>query len=324
MKRIISVILAVVMLMSVAMISASAAKVEEAATGTSGMVYFDATGWNNVTKVYCHIWVRGGDSFYGWASKDEECEQIDSSLWGYDLAKLDASTTVSGGMKSGVDYCIIFSANTKVQTYDMTFGLGCVDDIAYITGDKIENPVDSQKTAFGAAWTDNGSKYGSHLAITSIGNIVGKVLCPNEKGYAVIGDWLPTYYASPNVDPVKALTSAFPKFSIDTVEELALAYAYIEDNAKDLKDKDLATCKSQLEKAFAAAYPDKVKEAEKNNDGKNDGGLLNEETIKEAQNNVDQSGTGKDGVDPTFLFTLLAVMLVASVAVVATRKKREE
>lgn len=322
MKKLISVVLAVVMLMSVAtlaMTSVSAATTNNASTGTSGTIYFDSTGWNNVNDVYCHIWVRGGDAFYPWMNPSEKCEKVSGNLWSYDLSKLDAATQVTGGMKSGVDYCVIFVANTRVQTYDTTFNLSCVDDIAYLTGNKIENPVDSNKSSYEAVWTDNSSSFGPHLAITSIGNIVGKVLCPNEKGYKVIGDWLPSYYTGVHVDPVETMASCFAKFGVDTVEELAMSYNYMLENNPAETQETYDKWKSQLEEAFAIAFPEKSKEAE--DSGKD---LLNDDELEDAKNAVNQSGTGDDGVDYTVLFILLGVMLVAGTTVVVTRRRRED
>ena len=243
MKRIISIALALVMVLSVAVVAVSAAEVNEPIVGAEGNnsagadtsnstsgsgnnIYFNASGWNNVTTVYCHIWKRGGDAFFSWQSRNEKCTK-DGDKWAYDIDKVNSSTTVEGGLKSGEDYCIIFSCNTGKQTYDCTFDKACAGDTLKLTGKMIENPVDSEKKADEAVWTNNSSKYGPHLALTTIGNIVGKMLCPNEKGTEVIGDWLPIFYKSQYVKPVDALASAFPKFGIKTADDITTIYNYI-------------------------------------------------------------------------------------------------
>ena len=122
-KRILAIAIAVVLVMSMAVVAVSAADTDSASagaevsnsagadtsnsgTGAGKLIYFDASKWNNVNLIYCHIWERGGDAFYSWQSKAEGCtkDKSNPNLWAYDLSKLDASTTVSGGLQPGKDY----------------------------------------------------------------------------------------------------------------------------------------------------------------------------------------------------------------------------
>ena len=252
MKKLLCVILAVMMLLSAAVVTSSAADTSNSTTGSGDLVYFDASGWKNVTQIYCHIWKRGGDAFLGWQLKKEKCTKVSGNKWSFDLANLNASTTMSGGLKSGEDYCIIFSAQTGKQTYDATFDKNCIGDTLKLTGETVENPVKSEKTADEAVWTNNAAKYGPHLSITSIGNVVGSKLCPNEKGTEVIGDWLPTYYKSKNFNVINALANALPKFDIKTSGDLTDVYKYIVGKNTG---EDTAVIKDMLERAFVKAYP---------------------------------------------------------------------
>ncbi len=219
-KKILSCLLAAALLCSIAVPA-------NALDPLPTMIFLDTTGWKNVTTVYCHIWERGGDAFFGWQMKKEKCVDCGNGIYSYDVSTLDASDNISGGVDEAKDYCVIFSTNTGAQTYDATFGVECLGDTLKLTGEQIENPVDSEKTAREAVWTDNSGKYGPHLALTSIGNVVGSVLCPHENGIEVIGDWLPTYYRSSFVDPVKALREAYPKFSIEDIEDIDAINDYI-------------------------------------------------------------------------------------------------
>lgn len=316
MKKFISIVLAVLMLMSVAALSASAASVDNESTGTSGTIYFDASGWNNYSGIYCHIWSIGGDAFFDWQGNGELCEEVGGGVYAYDLSKVDSSTKVSGGIKSGVDYCVIFSANTGVQTYNTTFDMSCVDDMVVKTGNSVENPVDSEKTAYEAKW-ESSTTCGPHLEITSIGNIVGSKLGANESGAEAVGKWLVDYGAVPTIDVEAVLKEAYPKFGINTVEEINLIYAYVEENNVLLSEQNLKDIQGNLFNVLKELYPDEVGDKELDE-------VINEEKQKEAQNNVDQSGTGKDGADHTALFVILSVMFVAGLTVIATRKKRED
>jgi hypothetical protein len=225
-----------------AVVCASAADTSGSSSGAGSTIYFDASGWENVETVYCHIWKRGGEAFYTWQSKKELCKSVGDNIWAYD----------SPTLKSGEDYYIIFSCNTGKQTYECTFGTPCFGDTLKLTGNKVENPVDSEKKADEAVWTKS-SSYGPHLAFTSIGNIVGKYLCPNEKGTEVIGDWLPTYYLSRYVnDKVSSLANAYPVFGIKSKDDIAEIYNYI---LRKKTGEDQSAMSSILWNAFAKAYP---------------------------------------------------------------------
>ncbi len=212
-------------------------------------IYFDASGWKNVTQVYCHIWERGGDAFYTWQTKKEKCT-YENGKWAYDTNSLKSSSDLPNGMESDKDYCIIFSCNTGIQTYDCTFGTPCFGDTLKLSnGVRVENPVDSEKFVDEAVWEKNSNAYGPHLAFTSIGNIIGQFLCPNETGIEVIGDWLPTYYKSPYVkQPVEALVNAFPKFGIKTFDDVTAIYKYI---VAKKTGEDEAAMKSILNEAYS-------------------------------------------------------------------------
>jgi len=345
-KRILSVALAILMVMAMAAVAVSAAEVSnpagadttDAATGTSGKIYFDASKWNNVTQIYCHIWINGGDQFYGWKSAEEKCKNVSGSLWEYDLSALDGSSYISGGLKAGEDYCLIFHADTGLQGYDTTFGLECIGDRATMTGNQIENPIDSEKKGYETVWSKNSSKYGPHFAISSIGNFLGKVLCPNESSTKVIGDWLINYSDSQYCDPVEVLAKALPKFGVKDVTTV-MAYIMTQDLGISNPDK----MQKQLEEAYKAAYGeevtidtnevDKKKEEIKNNGGST-AGVSSDEPSENAGttgsgstgvsgSGSNSSGTGSDGQNDTILFVLAAIMLVAAGAFVATRKRTE-
>lgn len=350
-KRILAVALAIVMVMSMAVIAASAAEVSNSAgadtsseaTGTSGVLYFDATGWNNVSQIYCHIWVNGGDAFYAWKASAEKCTKVSGSLWSFDLSILDDSTTVSGGLKAGEDYCVIFHADTGLQTYDATLGTACIGDRMKLTGEKIENPVDSEKEGYEAVWSKNSAKFGPHLAISSVGNFLGDVLCPNESGTKVIGDWLVAYSDSQYCDPVEVLAKALKKFNVKDIEAV---YAYI--LTKDLGISNPDTMLDQLEKAYTKAYGqkatiDKTAAEKKSQTIKDNGGDTSSVSQDEAESSSSSSttsgstggsgstttssqnysGSANDGQEDTLFFVLAAVMLLAAGAFVVSRKRTE-
>lgn len=337
MKRILSIVLAAMLLvatMAVAM-PTSAAEVADEATG-AGFIKFDASKWNNVKSVYAHIWVNGKDSFFPWgASENTACENVVGSIWQYDLSKLSNSTTVSGGFASGKDYCVIFHADTKVQTYDLTFGTECVGDIAIVTGNMVENPVDSEKEGYEAVWKNNASKYGPHRAITSIGNFVGKKLCPNEKATVVLGDWIVTYPAtSQYCKPEEVLAKAMQEFKVKDIDAIS---AYVRTK-EDIGLASVDEVDKYLSKAYKIAYPN---ETEKVVNTENVDNLVNkiedgadieditsdnepsENAPVSSTTNKDVSGSDKDGENDVILFILAGVMLLAAGVFVTTRRRED-
>lgn len=331
-KRILSLTLVALMLVAMAAVSfsVSAAEATDAATG-AGVIKFNSSKWNNVKAVYAHIWINGGDSFYPWGkTKDTQADHVQGPIYQYDLSKLNKSAEISGGLKSGVDYCIIFHADTGVQTYDLTFGLECVGDTAKVTGKMIENPVDSEKQGYEAVWTNNTSKYGPHRAITSIGSFVGSKLCPNEEGAKVIGDWIIKYPStSQYCKPEEIVAKAMKEFKVKDIDAIS-GYVRQKD---DIGLANVDEVDKYLAKAYKIAYGEEKKvdttKAEEKADKieKNDGnveGVSDDApttTPSGGSNNV--SGTDNDGESDTILFVLAGLMILAAGAFVATRKREE-
>jgi LPXTG-motif cell wall-anchored protein len=271
-------------------------------------------------------------------TKKEKCTK-EGDLWAYDCSKVS--------LKSNEDYCLCFAADpSKIQTYDTTFSEKCFGDTVKLTGNKIENPVDSEKKADEAVWTKNSGSYGPHLAFTSIGNIVGSKLCPNEKGTEVIGDWVPTYYKSTYIkDKVATLAKAYPRFGIKDANDITTIYAYI---LQKKTGEDEAAMKKLLEDAFAKAYPSKkgvkidTKKAKSQAESiKKSGGHVTSSSSSSAgsssagasgsssgssysSGSSNSSGSGSDGEEDTIFFVLFGVMAAAAGVIFVTRRKRTE
>lgn len=180
-KRILSLVIAVLVIASVAVVSASAAETDAAATGagvTSGKIYFQIptdskNGWKSFKTVYCHIWAYNGEgdtqTWLSWQSKKEKCTDEGNGVWSYDVSK------TGNTFYEGKTYCIIFSNDTGLQTYDTLFYVDAIGDTAYTTGEMFENPVDSEKSALGV-WFKNHKNYGPLFQITSSGKVQGNAI----------------------------------------------------------------------------------------------------------------------------------------------------
>ncbi len=235
-KKLIALLLSVLMIASVSSVAAYA-------EGEDTNIYFDATSWEGATVIYCHLWAVGEDAFFNWQSKKEACKKVadKDGIFSYDLSKLE------GLDFDAKDYCVIFSANTGSQTYDITLGASCLGDTLKVVDEMIENPMDSEKKAFSATWENNSANFGPHRAITSIGNIVGTSFCPHETAEEVLGNWLVNYYNSTFMDVEACLANACTEFGI-TADKYTAIMDYV--NAKAAEGTEVEVIDAMLKKAL--------------------------------------------------------------------------
>ncbi len=199
-KRILSLALVAIFMLSIAVVATSAAQVEiadngaeavaevgaesPAETGASTTISFDAnsTGWKNFDKIACYIWEYGGDPVIQWAADKGDMKNAGDGIWTYDFTAKKIS------LDDSKDYGVIFYSKIKgsaaMQTFDLLISNECLGDTAYCTGDSVENPADSNKTSQVAVWKNKDkSVYGPIKTITSIGNIVGDCIPPHSSAY---------------------------------------------------------------------------------------------------------------------------------------------
>ena len=176
MKKILSMVLVLMLALSCLAVAGLSAT-DEFTSSEEPIIYFEVPeNWEDVAKVFCHIWpYGGGDALANWASKKESCKATDvEGVYSYDISKV-------GGLEEGVTYCVIFGATTsngsEIQTYNTIFDTNCFGDTLYCDETIYENPADSAKTCRAAFWKNQDKTvYGPELQITSIGNIAGEAL----------------------------------------------------------------------------------------------------------------------------------------------------
>ena len=189
-KKILSFALVLAMILSVAIVAASAAETPAevgadapAETGAGNVISFDPStaGWKNYDYISFHIWAIDDPNFTGfdWGGKKQRGTDDDGDgIWSYDL---DAHGLT---IQSGYQYCVIFYSSTGAQTYNLLFGTPCIGKKAYCDGTNFENPEDSNKTAQAAVWEGvSASTYGPELKVTSIGNVVGTCCAASTTPY---------------------------------------------------------------------------------------------------------------------------------------------
>lgn len=210
MKKIFSFLLTIAFVISFSTVMTTASATDSVSTntgintlGSSGKVYFEKPSVWEGTTFYTHIWEsENGTSFYGWRTKKEKMTEEDGKLY-YDLSILsDPSAQLSGGLKPGVDYTIMFCDDIGNETCGLMFNTNCIGDTAYITSYEkaFENNIDSTKHSYPIAWKLNGKKYGIPLQITSVGTIQGQFVTPEMTPAKIISEWDKSYPSYPNKD----------------------------------------------------------------------------------------------------------------------------
>lgn len=181
-------------------LAVSAASTDEN-VGEGTKIYFDidSTGWENYTTIYCHIWrADGTGEWTNWQTRKEICTKEDNGLYSYDVAKTgNADEIVQSGDHNY--YCVIFSADTGMQTYNTIMNGNCLGDTCYVTGNLLENPADSWKTCTEAAWK-NHPECGPVKAITSTSRVIGSALPDGVTDADLLSEYLCVYFYE-EVDP---------------------------------------------------------------------------------------------------------------------------
>lgn len=338
-KKIIGLFLAATMMVSTAAISVSAAEVDTesavAAEGSSEVgaegssevgaeassevgsgneIYFDvkSSGWGNIKTIYCHVWkadgtaTSSGKEWPAWQGKAEKCK-YDASKG---IATYDLSQTGHNFSKSdGKIYCVIFSANTGMQTYNAIMSGNCIGDTLYCTGNKLENPEDSAKTAIEASWRNN-SDCGAERKITSTGKVIGNAFPEGQSDVTMMATYLIAYYE----DPAKTdLTGDLMKQLNLTAEEVMGA---VNDKLSATGNKDADKISKAVADILAKATGKKADDIKKN-------ASTNTNTNTNTSTN---NGTGsvKSGHETTIFYVFGGLMLAAAGVMFLTRKKREE
>lgn len=199
-KKSVSILLAVLMVVSALVVGAvsAGAETEYNFTPDPGKLYFDTanTGWTMGSKNKVAFRVYDGDIPEGvdyWGSK----KVIGTLVSGTDTVyEIDLKAKVGLEFTPGVQYKIIFvrtdGNNWTDQCYDLFMTSDCLGHVAY--GDKnivYENPVDSSKVAIAAFWNGlDPTEYGPVLQISSIGNVVGTCLAQGQTKEEVFVDFL--------------------------------------------------------------------------------------------------------------------------------------
>lgn len=357
-KKIAGLFLAAAVMCSSAAITASAAEAEDdaavAAADQSGEVSADGSsevsadasseveagnvikfdvkksGWNNVKSVFCHVWKADGSGDWpAWQSKKEKCKYDSSTgIATYDLSKTGNTISKSDGRV----YCVIFSANTGMQSYNAIMNGNCIGDTLYCTGNQLENPEDSEKKANEAKW-ENNSDCGPEKKITSTGNIIGSAFPEGESDVTLLATYLVAYY---NDDAKTSLTQKLlDELKVSPTQVMGAVTDRL--NATNNPDKD--TIAPAVEKILSGCTdPTTGKKvnadldnAKKTGNKAAGGSSSNGSSSSSSNGGSSSSGSGssstgavKSGVETTIVFVMAGLMVSAAGVMFLARKKKED
>ena len=126
-----------------------------------------------------------------------------NNIWSYDIAEAGARNGFT--LDDNSNYVIRFSADwdSERESYELFIGNDCLGDIAYLTGESVENYYLPARTSYIAEWVNSDpAVYATPVRITSTGNVIGEVLFKGDTFYstycAFVGsgniDWASMYY----------------------------------------------------------------------------------------------------------------------------------
>jgi len=173
MKKILSMVLVLVLTFSCLTLTGVSAEETEFTPSEDPIIYFEVPeDWGNYKRIFCHIWELNNPSLASWQSKKERCTAVrgTENLYSYDVSVLSSFDETKV-------YCVIFSSDTGMQTYESLFSADCYGDTLYCDGTSITTPSFQGKRLLAAYWKNqNKSAYGPLMVISESGKIVGSAL----------------------------------------------------------------------------------------------------------------------------------------------------
>lgn len=242
-KQILSVVLVLLLALSTVVFTASA---EDFVPSEESVLYFEVPeNWTVYSNIFCHIWTYEGDPLANWQSKKERCTETDTpGVYSYNI-----TDKTKAELEDGVMYCVIFSADTGMQTYDLFFSTECFGDTAYCDGTMYENPADSNKVAQATFWKHQDPlTYGPVYQVTSIGNTAGTALPPNRTTADIFYDFLlynlenaRTYSGKPDQQIIDSIAQKMELTNEEVAEIITRAGVEVEWTAGGVSSGDEAS-----------------------------------------------------------------------------------
>jgi LPXTG-motif cell wall-anchored protein len=349
-KKIVSIAIAAMMVASTAAIAASAAETDSAAVaaaedsaavaapdgdssvgaddsgsaavgGNSISFQVDRNLWKNFKKVYCYLYEHGGDEIIVWGSNKGAMTDAGNDTFTFDFDAKGIS------IESGKQYGVIFSGDWGVQTCDIIFDSSVMGDTAYLTGEQVENNVDSNKKSYYVKWKNaDASKYAPPLCITSIGNVIGEALWAGTTRY----DLLLNFIKSDGKDGLSNALKFNGKDEQQTLDDTAKALGLGADDVEKAIKESGKTVKWDKSKSSLAATGENSGDGSSSsgdsssNSGSSSGSSSSSSSGSSSSGSSSSgSSSVSSGQETTIFFVFGGVMLAAAGVIFLARKRRD-
>ena len=166
---------------------------KEPEQASSGKIRFDIGDWNPTDRISFYIWARKGDQLlYG-----SNTGWTDTNNWGSKKTLGTAVEDEEGIVESyqidyldGWDHFVIFyDYDSGAQTYDCIFTKDAFGKTAHLTGNELENPLDSSLVCIEADF-EFAAGSGPYMQITSTGNIIGRIPALHDDGVKIVAEYI--------------------------------------------------------------------------------------------------------------------------------------
>ena len=347
-KKIVSIAIAAMMVASTAAIAVSAAETDSAAVaaaedsaavaapdgdsvgaddsgsaavgGNSISFQVDRNLWKNFKKVYCYLYEHGGDEIIVWGSNKGAMTDAGNDTFTFDFDAKGIS------IESGKQYGVIFSGDWGVQTCDIIFDSNVMGDTAYLTGDQVENNVDSNKKSYYVKWKNaDASKYAPPLCITSIGNVIGEALWAGTTRYDLLLNFIKSDGKDGLSNALKFNSKNVQQTLDDTAKALGLGQDDIEKAIKESgKTLDWKKEASSAQEGSSSGDSSSSSGDSSSNSGS---GSSSSGSSSSGSSSSGSSSSGSSSVssgqETTIFFVFGGVMLAAAGVIFLARKRRD-
>ena len=268
----------------------------------------DTNIWKNIGTVTCYIYEHGGEVLINWGGKKGKMTKGDNDVWSFDLDK--AGITLA----SGKQYGVIFTSDWGVQTCDLITDSSCIGATASLSGEQVENNVDSNKKSYVVHWDGKDpTKLGPPICITSIGNVIGEAYWDGDTGYSMLVNFIKSNGKDGLSNAIKFNGKDEQKTLDDTAKALGLGADDVEkaikESGKTVKwDKSKSSLPSTGENSGSSGSGDS------SSDNSSSGG---------SSSGSSGSSSVTSGQETTILFVFGGVMLAAAGIIFLARKRRD-
>lgn len=345
-KKIVSIAIAAMMVASTAAIAASAAETDSAAVaaaedsaavaapdgdssvgaddsgsaavgGNSISFQVDKNLWKNFKKITFFLYDHEtGDQIITWGSNKGNMDDAGNDIWTFDFDKKGIT------LESGKQYGCNFTGDWGVQTCDLIIDSSCMGDTAYLTGDQVENNVDSNKKSYYVKWKNaDASKYAPPLCITSIGNVIGEALWAGTTRY----DLLLNFIKSDDKDGLANALKYNGKTVQQTLDDTAKALGLGQDDIEKAIKESGKTLDWKKEASSAQEGSSSGDSSSSSGNSSSNSGSSSSSSSGSSSSGSSSSGSSSvsSGQETTIFFVFGGVMLAAAGVIFLARKRRD-